>query len=216
MPIASLSRFTVPISGSQASTTQGLLMPKLKYRFRVTLDSFGVPGQPSTELTKQVMNVSRPEVSFEEIKLPVYNSTVKLLGKHNFADAKLTIRDDASGIVSRKVGEQLQKQFDFFEQSGAASGVDYKFRMRVEILDGGNGAFEPVTLESFEFLGCFIKQATYQGGDYNDATNPMDIALTITYDNAIQLDAPGGAASGIGIDVGRVVRPAGAQGLSTG
>jgi len=216
MPIASLSRFTVPISGSQASTTQGLLMPKLKYRFRVTLDSFGVPGQPSTELTKQVMNVSRPEVSFEEIKLPVYNSTVKLLGKHNFADAKLTIRDDASGIVSRKVGEQLQKQFDFFEQSGAASGIDYKFRMRVEILDGGNGAFEPVTLESFEFLGCFIKQATYQGGDYNDATNPMDIALTITYDIAIQLDAPGGAASGIGIDVGRVVRPAGAQGLSTG
>jgi hypothetical protein len=216
MPIASLSRFTVPISGSQASTTQGLLMPKLKYRFRVTLDQFGVPGQPTTELTKQVMNVSRPDVTFEEIKLPVYNSTVKLLGKHNFADAKLTIRDDASGVVSRKVGEQLQKQFDFFEQSGAASGIDYKFRMRVEMLDGGNGAFEPVTLESFEFLGCFIKQATYQGGDYADATNPMDIALTITYDNAIQLDAPGGAASGIGIDVGRVVRPAGAQGLTTG
>jgi hypothetical protein len=191
-------------------------MPKLKYRFRVTLDQFGVPGQPTTELTKQVMNVSRPDVTFEEIKLPVYNSTVKLLGKHNFADAKLTIRDDASGVVSRKVGEQLQKQFDFFEQSGAASGIDYKFRMRVEMLDGGNGAFEPVTLESFEFLGCFIKQATYQGGDYADATNPMDIALTITYDNAIQLDAPGGAASGIGLDVGRVVRPAGAQGLSTG
>ena len=216
MPIASLSRFTVPLSGSQAASTQGLLMPKLKYRFRVTLDSFGVAGTPSTELTKQVMNVSRPEVSFEEIKLPVYNSTVKLLGKHNFADAKLTIRDDASGVVSRKVGEQLQKQFDFFEQSGAASGIDYKFRMRVEMLDGGNGAFEPVTLESFEFLGCFIKQATYQGGDYNDATNPMDIALTITYDNAIQLDAPGGAASGIGLDVGRVVRAAGAQGLATG
>ena len=216
MPIASLSRFTVPISGSQASTTQGLLMPKLKYRFRVTLDQFGVPGQPTTELTKQVMNVSRPDITFEEIKLPVYNSTVKILGKHNFADAKLTIRDDASGVVSRKVGEQLQKQFDFFEQSGAASGIDYKFRMRVEMLDGGNGAFEPVTLESFEFLGCFVKQVTYQGGDYADATNPMDIALTITYDNAIQLDAPGGTASGIGIDVGRVVRPAGAQGLTTG
>ena len=216
MPIASLSRFTVPISGSQASTTQGLLMPKLKYRFRVTLDSFGVPGQPTTELTKQVMNVSRPDITFEEIKLPVYNSTVKLLGKHSFAPAKLTLRDDASGVVSRKVGEQIQKQFDFFEQSGAASGIDYKFRMRVEMLDGGNGAFEPVTLESFEFLGCYVSQVTYQGGDYADATNPMDIALTITYDNAIQLDAPGGAASGIGIDVGRVVRPAGAQGLSTG
>lgn len=216
MPIASLNRFTVPLSATQAASTQGLLMPKLKFRFRVTLDQFGVAGTPSTELTKQVMNVTRPEVTFEEIKLPVYNSTVKLLGKHSFADAKLVIRDDASGIVSRKVGEQLQKQFDFFEQSGAASGIDYKFRMRVEMLDGGNGAFEPVTLESFEFLGCFIKVATYQGGDYSDATSPMDIALTITYDNAIQLEAPGGAASGIGIDVGRVVRPAGAQGLATG
>jgi len=215
MPIASLNRFTVPLSATQSATTQGLLMPKLKYRFRVTLDNFGVPGTPSTELTKQVMNVTRPEVSFEEVKLPVYNSTVKILGKHSFADAKLTIRDDASGVVSRKVGEQLQKQFDFFEQSGAASAIDYKFRMRVEMLDGGNGQFEPVTLESFEFLGCFIKQATYQGGDYS-SNDPMDIALTITFDNAIQLEAPGGTASGIGIDVGRVVRPAGAQGLATG
>lgn len=215
MPIASLRNFTVPIAGTQASSTQGLLMPKLKYRFRVTLDGFGVAGAPTTELTKQVMNATRPDVTFEEIKLPVYNSTVKILGKHNFADAKLTIRDDASGVVSRKVGEQLQKQFDFFEQAGAQSAIDYKFRMRVEILDGGNGGFEPVTLESFEFLGCFIKQATYQGGDYN-SNEVMDISLTITFDNAIQLEAPGGAASGLGVNVGRVVRPANAQGLSTG
>jgi hypothetical protein len=44
----------------------------------------------------------------------------------------------------------------------------------------------------------------------------MDIALSITFDNAIQLEAPGGAASGIGVNVGRIVRPANAQGLSTG
>ena len=140
---------------------------------------------------------------------------MKILGKHNFADAQLTVRDDASGVVSRKIGEQMQKQFDFFEQSGAQSGIDYKFRMRVEILDGGNGGFEPVTLESFEFLGCFIKQATYAQGDYN-SNEVMDIALSITYDNAIQLEAPGGAASGIGVNVGRIVRPANAQGLTTG
>ena len=205
MPIASLRNFTVPIAGTQASPTQGLLMPKLKYRFRVTLDGFGVAGAPSTELTKQVMNVTRPDVTFETITLPVYNSQVKILGKHSFADAKLVLRDDASGVVSRKVGEQLQKQFDFFEQSGAASGIDYKFRMRVEILDGGNGAFEPTSLESFEFLGCFVKKAAYQGGDYTN-NEPMDIALTITYDNAIQLNRPGGDRAGLGQDVGRTVR----------
>ena len=206
MPISSLSKFTVPLSTDQSASAQGLLMPKLKYRFRVTLDGFGVAGTPATELTKQVMTVDRPNVTFEEVKLNVYNSTVKLAGKHSFADAKLTLRDDVTGAVSKKVGEQLQKQFDFFEQSGAASGIDYKFRMRVEILDGGNGAYEPTSLESFEFLGCFLKNATYMGGDYASATDPMTIDLTITYDNAIQLNRPGGERSGLGIDVGRTVR----------
>jgi len=205
MPIASLNRFTVPLSTNQSSNTQGLLMPKLRYRFRVTLDGFGVAGTPSTEMTKQVMNVSRPQVTFEEIKLNVYNSTVKLAGRHSFTDAKLVLRDDVTGAVSRKVGEQLQKQFDFYEQSGAASGIDYKFRMRVEITDGGNGAYEPTSLESFEFLGCFVKMAEYQGGDYSN-NEPMDITLTITYDNAIQLNRPGGDRTGLGVDVGRTVR----------
>ena len=204
MAIASLNRFTVPLSTDQSSTTQGLLMPKLKYRFRVTLDGFGVAGTPATELTKQVMNVTRPEVSFEEIKLAVYNSTIKLAGRHSFADAKLTVRDDVTGAVSKKVGEQLQKQFDFYEQSGAASGIDYKFMMRVEVLDGGNGAYEPGILEAFEFHGCFLTGAVYQGGDYT-SNDPLDISLTVTYDNAVQVDAAG-ALSGLGEAVGRTVR----------
>jgi hypothetical protein len=205
MPVSSLSRFTIPLNTDQSSPNQGLLMPKLKYRFRVTLDNFGVAGTPTTELTKQVMNVTRPEVSFEEIKLPVYNSMVKLAGKYSFADAKLTLRDDVTNAVTHKVGEQMQKQFDFFEQSSAASGIDYKFTMRVELLDGGNGAYKPVTLETFEFYGCYIKQVTYQGGDYASATDPMDIALTITYDNALQIDASGNP-TGLGANVGRTVR----------
>jgi hypothetical protein len=205
MPVSSLNRFTVPLSTDQSASSQGLLMPKLKYRFRVTLDNFGVPGTPTTELTKQVMNVTRPDLSFETITLPVYNSTVKLAGKHSWTDAKLTLRDDVSNNVTGLVGQQLQKQFDFFEQSGAASGIDYKFTMRVEILDGGNGANTPTVLESFEFLGCWVKAATYQGGDYSNATDPMDIALTICYDNALQY-GEGGAPTGIGAAVGRTVR----------
>ena len=205
MPISSLSKFTVPLSTDQSASSQGLLMPKLRYRFRVTMDGFGVAGTPSTELTKQVMNVTRPVVKFDEIKLSAYNSTVKLAGRHSFDPATLTLRDDVTGAVTKKVGEQLQKQFDFFEQSGAASGIDYKFRMRVEVLDGGNGAYEPTSLESFEFLGCYVSQATYQGGDYTN-NDPLDIALTITYDNAIQLNRPGGDRAGLGMDVGRTVR----------
>lgn len=205
MPVSSLNKFTVPLATNGSNPSQGLLMPKLKYRFRVTFDNFGVPGTPTTELTKQVMNVTRPNVSFEEIKLPVYNSVVKLVGKHSWQDMTLTLRDDVTNAVTGLVGQQLQKQFDFFEQSAAASGIDYKFTMRIEILDGGNGANTPNTLDTFEILGAYIKQAEYQGGDYNNGTEPMDIKLTITYDNALQYGA-GGVPSGIGQAIGRTVR----------
>jgi hypothetical protein len=205
MPVSSLNRFTVPLSTDQSSASQGLLMPKLKYRFRVVLQNFGVPGTPTTEITKQVITVGRPSLSFEEIKLPVYNSTVKLAGKHTWDNVELKLRDDVSNSVTKLVGQQVQKQFDFFEQSSAASGIDYKFTMRVELLDGGNGANTPTVLEAFDLLGCYVQKAAYQGGDYGSATDAMDITLTIAYDNALQYGA-GGAPTGIGEQIGRTVR----------
>ena len=59
MAVASLSKLTVPLPAGQSASNQGLLMPKLKYRFRVQLQNFGVTS-PTTEITKQVMNVTRP------------------------------------------------------------------------------------------------------------------------------------------------------------
>lgn len=203
MPIASLTRFTVPLNTDQSSGSQGLLMPKLAYRFRVTMFDFGVAGTPVTELTKQVMTVDRPKPKFEEVKLDVYNSTVKIAGRHSFDDISLKLRDDMTNAVTNKVGEQMQKQFDFFEQASAASALDYKFTMFIEILDGGNGAYQPIVLESFELQGCWIKSVVYAGGDYS-SNNPLDIALGICYDNAIQLDASGNAV-GLGQRVGRTV-----------
>jgi hypothetical protein len=204
MPIASLSRFTVPLATDQSASNQGLLMPKLAYRFRVTLFNFGVGGEPSTELTKQVMNVERPKPKFEEIKLDVYNSTVKLAGKHSFDDIKLVVRDDMTNIVTNKVGQQMQKQFDFYEQASAASGLDYKFTTIIEILDGGNGAYQPIVLEAFEVQGCWLKNVNYSQGDYTKGTDPMSIEMTICYDNAVQTDAAGGLV-GLGQPVGRTV-----------
>ena len=50
-----------------------------------------------------------------------------LAGKPTWAECTCNLRDDAGGQVSRLVGEQMQKQFDFMEQASAASGIDYKF-----------------------------------------------------------------------------------------
>ena len=53
MSIATLSKFTVPLASDQSASTQGMLMPKLKFRFRVMFENFGVSGS-TTELTKQI------------------------------------------------------------------------------------------------------------------------------------------------------------------
>jgi len=63
MAVSSLTKMTVPLASDQSASTQGLLMPKLKYRFRAVFENLGV-STPRTELTKQVMDFTRPSVSF--------------------------------------------------------------------------------------------------------------------------------------------------------
>ena len=201
MPITSLNNFGVPTDAGN----QVLLMPKLKYRFRVTLLGFGVSA--ATELTKQVVDVSRPKVGFEEMQLDVYNSKVFLAGKYTFETLTLNLRDDASGFVQKLVGQQVQKQFDFVEQASARSGIDYKFTTKIEVLDGGNGASENgvSVLETANMYGCFLTNVDY--GDANYATNEaMQVALTVRFDNMVQWGAgEQGVGVGIGANVGRTI-----------
>tara|TARA_B100001027_G_scaffold100579_1_gene69059 strand:- start:4019 stop:4654 length:636 start_codon:yes stop_codon:yes gene_type:complete len=210
MAISTLSRLTVPLDSNASASTQGLLMPKLQYRFRVSLENFGVSA-PTTELTKQVVDVTRPNVSFEQITLDVYNSKVYLAGKHTWEPITLNLREDASNNVQKSVGEQLQKQFDFFEQSSARSGADYKFVTRIEILDGGNGEQTPDVLETFELYGCYLESANYNTLAYA-TSDPVSIALTVRYDNAIQTPEN----TGIGTAVGRAINSSAATGVSSG
>lgn len=193
MSISTLSKLSVPVNGAN----QGLLMPKLQYRFRLSLENFGV-STPTTELTKQVMDVTRPNISFEPITLDVYNSKVYMAGRHTWDPLTINLRDDATGEVQKLVGEQLQRQFDFYEQSSAASGIDYKFVTRIEILDGGNGANAANVLETWECYGCFLVSANYNTLAYN-SNDPVTISLSVQYDNAIQ--TPQG--TGVGTAVGR-------------
>jgi len=203
MAVSSLQRMTVPLASDQSSSVQGLLMPKLKYRFRVMFENFGI-SKPTTELTKQVVSIARPNLTFEEITLPIYNSTLKLAGRHSWADVACSVRDDASGSVSKLIGEQLQKQMDFLEMASAASGIDYKFLTKVEVLDGGNGAAAPVVLETWELYGCYLKGADY--GELNYGTNEgVTINMTIAYDNANQTPNGTGVGTAIGRTLGDVV-----------
>ena len=189
MAIATLSKFTVPLASDASASAQGMLMPKLKYRFRVMFENFGV-STPTTELTKQVQSAARPSVSFANQVIEIYNSKINYAGKYTWAPLAIVLRDDVTGNVTKLVGEQLQKQFDFFEQSSAAAGVDYKFTTRIEMLDGGNGQDGVTVLETWEVYGCYLVSANYQSLAYSEQ-GPATIDLSIQYDNAVQ-SGPGG------------------------
>ena len=202
MAISSLSKITVPLASDSSSSNQGLLMPKLQYRFRVNFINFGFDDDSSLILTRQVVDCARPQVQFDEITMNVYNSRVYLAGKHTWQTLAINVRDDASGNISKAVGAQLQKQLDFFEQQSAASGQDYKFSTEIQILDGGNGINAPQVLENWSLAGCFLQQANYQTLNYG-TSEAVTIALTIRYDNAIQTNGSGELASLPGAGVGQ-------------
>ena len=206
MATASQSLFNMTVAADNAGGNQGLLMPKLQFRFRVNFLNFGVGS--ALELTKQVIDCSRPNLTFAEITLPVYNSTMYLAGKHTWAPMSVNIRDDAAGGVSKSVGAQLQKQLDFVEQASAASGQDYKFQTNVEILDGGNGTLVPTVLETWELYGCFLVSANYNTLNYG-TSDVVTIGLSIRYDNAIQSPLGGG----VGTSVGRALGGASVTGI---
>lgn len=207
MAIASQSLFNMTVGADNTPSSQGMLMPKLQYRFRALFINFGVGGS-TQEITKQVMDIQRPSLSFEEVALDVYNSKIYLAGKHSWAETQINLRDDAGGNVSKLVGQQLQRQFDFVEQASAASGGDYKFQVNYEVLDGGNGTLVPNVLETWELYGCFIKSANYNNMDYK-SNEPATIQLSIRYDNAVQSPL----ASGLGTSVGRAFGNSAATGI---
>ena len=199
MAISTLSKFTVPLSNDQSSGSQGLLMPKLQYRFRAVLENFGV-STPRSEITKQIVDITRPNLTFDTVTLDVYNSKVYVAGKHTWEPITITLRDDVNNSVTKLVGEQIQKQFDFFEQASAASGIDYKFVARIEMLDGGNGSSAPSVLETFELYGAYVENVNYNSLAYN-TSEPVTITMMVRYDNCIQ--TPQG--TGIGTAVTRTI-----------
>lgn len=176
-----------------------LVQPKLAYRFRVLLNEFG--SGENLELTSQVVSVSRPSLTHDDVVVDVYNSRIKLAGKHNWDDITLTVRDDVTGLVARAIAAQMQKQVDHANQSSIKAGGGYKFGMAIQNLDGSQPA---EVLDSWQLGGCYISNVNY--GENNYATSdPLQISITIKYDNANHnvggTDALEGGAGDNGIDV---------------
>ena len=143
---------------------------------------------PGKDLTAQAVTISRPNLSFEEVKLDRYNSTAYVAGKHSWEPVSLTVEDDITGLASTVVQQQLETQQrligadssngQWLNAEPTASG--YKFAMKLEMLDGNEAVVETWKLE-----GCFIQACDWGEMDYS-ASEAAQINLTIRFDHAFQ------------------------------
>ena len=166
-----------------------LIMPKLQFRWRVTFTKFGGSGSAKS-LTRQAVEMMRPQMKFAEVPVHIYNTMVYLQGKPNWEPITIKIRDDSQGEMSEEIAAQLQKQLDF--QDVGSGGTDPKFKTHIDVLDGNNGS-APEVLETWNLYGCYLQSTNYDAINY--ATNEaMTVSLSIRFDNASQYSNGGGDA----------------------
>jgi hypothetical protein len=192
-----LSKFGVPVVPGISGT--GILMPKLKYRFRVSMQSFG-PSGAAIELTRQVATAGRPQIQHNSTPIHSYNNIMYVPQKPEWQTIEITVRDDVNSSVSTLVAYQLQKQMNHFDQTSFLAGINYKFTTQIETLDGSNDG----VLENWYLEGCYLETVAYDQFDYSNSESMM-ITLTLRYDNATQdmdIMTPDPLPTGSGIMVG--------------
>ena len=175
--MAQLSKFGVPGGDTP------LLMPKLKYRFRVVFIGAGnglMPG--ANTFTSQIVSVGRPQLQHQAVELDVYNSKIYVAGKHTWSPISITVRDDVSNSVTSLISAQLGRQMDHANQSGPLAGANYKFGMLIQTLDGSQDDVTGV-IDTWSLNGCFLQDVQFGDMDYS-ASDAVTIQMTVQYDAA--------------------------------
>ena len=167
-----------------AGVGSGVLMPKLRNRWRVEFAGIG-GGAFGTNLSMQAVTVSRPSLTFDEVQVDRYNSKIFVVGKHTWDMMSLTVEDDVTNLATAVVQAQLERQQRLIGGSGPwlnseATANTYKFGTIISML-GGN---EEVT-EQWKLEGCAINQANWNDLDYA-SSDAVRIDLQIRFDHARQ------------------------------
>jgi hypothetical protein len=174
--MAVLDKLSVPVNGE----SQGTLMPKLQYRFRVNFINMGSGN--SNVATTNVVSVQRPNMSHEEVVVDTYNSKIYLAGKHSWEAITIELRDDITSATSTLLDQQVARQIDMANQSSPQAGVSYKFGLSIENLNGGNPA--PEILDAWVLSGCYITHLTYNESNYTNGGDYQTISIQLRFDNA--------------------------------
>lgn len=166
----------------------GILQPFHKHRWEV---QFFLPGRPEG-LTAMAITADRPKLEFEEIQLDRYNSRAWIFGKHTFQPINIVFEPDIASSVHDTIVDQLERQQHLIEQGSfpfmgqADAGEDYKFGIRLRMLNGSHtnsDGLDGLELERWELEGCGLQNNDFGDLDYA-ASETLKTTLTIRYDHA--------------------------------
>lgn len=120
----------------------------------------------------------RPQMQTERIEIPFINSRRYVAGKTTFQEMSVTLMDAIAPSGAQQVMEWVRLHFE--SVSGRAGYADfYKRDIQLKLLDPTG-----TVVELWDIKGAFLTNVNFGELTYEDL-NPIDIALTISYDNAV-------------------------------
>lgn len=125
-----------------------------------------------------IKSTQRPTVTTEEVEIPFMNMRRYVAGLTKFNTISMTLHDPLAPSGAQQVMEWVRLHLE--SVSGRAGYADfYKRDATLKLTD-------PVgtVIEHWDIKGAFITEANFGELTYEDGT-PLEIALTLRFDNAI-------------------------------
>ena len=144
--------------------------PKLANRFIMEID--GIESYI-------IKTVQRPTVTSEIVELDHINIKRKIKGKTNWDDIEITLYDPITPSGAQQVMDWVRLSHESITGRDGYAAF-YKKDITFYILGPVGDKVEQWTLE-----GAFISQANFGEMDWSNATDPVSIELTLTFDQAI-------------------------------
>ena len=144
--------------------------PKRKFRW-----VFALEGVDSFLMK----TAARPNMSIEEKEIPFINAKRYVAGRLTFGDMSISLYDPIAPSGAQQVMEWIRTHYE--SVSGRAGYADfYKRDIQCKLLD-------PIgtVVELWDIKGAFIKSANFNDLSYDDNSSPIEINLTLRYDNAV-------------------------------
>jgi hypothetical protein len=122
---------------------------------------------------------SRPKFTLAQKEIPWINAKRYVSGRLTFDPIALTLYDPIAPSGAQQVMEWIRTHYE--SVSGRAGYADfYKRDCQLKLLD-------PIgtVVELWDIKGAFLQDATFNNLTYENESDPVEIAITLRYDNAV-------------------------------